>query len=68
MGRADPSTVRDVWPKERSRLTGELGDYYRRLVNEATGAVERGRFYPAEIAGCKVRQLVQLPFTWNIRR
>lgn len=67
-GRAIASTVHDVWPKDRPRLTGELGNYYERFVRGATEAVVRGRFYPAEIAGCKVKQLVQLPVTWTITR
>lgn len=67
-GRADVSTVHDVWPKDRPRLTGTLGDYYEQFVEAATDAVVRARFYPAEIAGCKVKQLVQLPVTYDLNR
>ncbi|GJG87492.1 hypothetical protein tb265_26730 [Gemmatimonadetes bacterium T265] len=67
-GRADLSTVRDLWPKDLPRLTGLVGDYYAQFVTAATDGVRRARFYPAEIAGCKVKQLVQLPFTWTLKR
>lgn len=67
-GRADMTTVRDLWPVGRPRLTGELGDYYDAFVRSATGGVRQARFHPAEIAGCRVRQLVQLPFTFTITR
>lgn len=67
-GAAVDSTVQDVWPRDRPRLTGRLGDHYVAFVRAATVAVLRARFSPAEIAGCKVRQLVQLPVTWTLRR
>lgn len=67
-GRADLSTVRDLWPKDLPRLTGPVGDYYAQFVTAATDGVRRARFYPAEIAGCKVKQVVQLPFTWTLKR
>lgn len=66
-GRAVASTVHDVWPKDRPRLTGELGAVYRDFVRSGTDAVLRALFYPAEVAGCKVRQLVQLPITFQLQ-
>lgn len=67
-GRAVASTIHDIWPQDRPRLTGELGDYYREFVRAGTEGVLRGRFYPAEIGGCKVKQLVLLPVTFSMER
>ena len=66
-GRAMASTVHDVWPKDRPRLTGDLGEYYQAFFAATKEAIARGQFTPAEIAGCKVRQLVQQPFTYRMR-
>lgn len=67
-GRAVEGTIHDVWPKDRPRLSGSLGDHYQAFVDAAKRGVLGATFYPAEIAGCKVKQLVYLPFTWEIRR
>ena len=67
-GRADTTTVRDVWPADRPRLTSDPGEYYAAFMRTATEALRRARFYPAGIAGCRVRQLVQLPFTYTLLR
>lgn len=67
-GRADPETIHDVWPRERPRLTGVLGAHYRELVRTARQSVLNTRFAPREVGGCKVRQVVQQPFTWDLPR
>lgn len=67
-GRAEMSTVKDVWPKGRPRLTGEQGDYYEAFRRSIVHSIARDRFEPARIGGCKVRQLVQMPFGFRIAR
>ncbi|HET7563982.1 MAG TPA: hypothetical protein VFJ96_03225 [Gemmatimonadaceae bacterium] len=65
-GRVDTSTVRDVWPANRPRLTGEMGRYYQALVNAVRAALPDARFEPARIDGCPVSQLVQMPFAFKM--
>ncbi len=67
-GRADVTTVHDVWPADRPRLTGELRRHYDAFLEASVDGIRRARFYPAEIAGCKVKQLVQLPFSFSLAR
>ena len=64
-GRAQMSTLRELG---NPRLTGELAAYYRAFVAAAINAVKRAEFAPAEVGGCRVRQLVQLPFAFKLRR
>lgn len=66
-GRADPTTIRDAWPSWRPRLTGRLGKYYDRFYQAAARSITEAQFTPATVAGCKVRQLVVQPFSWEIR-
>lgn len=67
-GRADAETIHDVWPRERPRLTGALGAHYQELVRTARNMVLSTRFAPSEVGGCKVRQVVQQPFSWDLAR
>jgi hypothetical protein len=67
-GRADPATVRDLWPSDRPRLTGELGAYYDRFLGTVKSALEDARFQPANVGGCPIRQIVKMPFTFHVRR
>jgi len=53
-GRADASTL---------KITKSTNDLFSAAVRSA---LPRMRFYPAEIGGHKVRQLVQQPFTFSI--
>lgn len=66
-GRVDISTVRDVWPANRPRLTGEKGRYYQALMEAVRAALPDARFAPARIAGCPMSQLVQMPFNFYLR-
>jgi hypothetical protein len=66
-GRADSLTFRDLWPAGEPRLEGEQAALYAQLVASAKRAVMQAQFTPAEVGGCKVRQVVQQPFTWLIR-
>lgn len=58
MGQADMRTVRLLGP---SRV-------YREFVRSVFTALPKMRFTPAERRGCKVKQLVQLPFAFKLRR
>ena len=64
-GRADMSTLRDMWPSDKPRLEGKLGDYYASFVRAARSSIQKATFDPARIGGCKVRQVVQQPFTYS---
>ncbi len=67
-GRAEMATVKDVWPSDRPRLTGEKGEYYESFRKAIVQSIARDRFEPARIGGCKVRQLVQMPFGFRLRQ
>ena len=64
-GRADMSTLRDIWPSDKPRLEGRLGSYYASFVKAARTAIAKSTYDPARIGGCKVRQVVQQPFTYS---
>lgn len=67
-GRADLSTVRDVWSEDRARLTGESSDAYWAFFREARAGLGTVRYMPARIGGCPVPQLVEQPFSFAIRQ
>jgi hypothetical protein len=67
-GRAEMATVKDLWPTSRPRLTGDKGKYYEDFRRSVIQSIARDRFEPARIGGCKVRQLVQMPFGFRLRR
>ena len=67
-GRADASTIRDVWVSDKPRPTGALGRSYSEFVQTATNAVTRATFHPAVIGGCKMPHLVEVPFTFRVTR
>ena len=67
-GRADVSTLRDVWPADRPRLTGELAGYYREFISAVRRALVDARYTPARIGGCPVRQLVRQPFSFKMEQ
>lgn len=66
-GRADMSTVRDVWPATTPQLTGAMHDYYIAFVQAARVTIESTRYQPARIGGCAVRMLVQQPYVFGLR-
>jgi hypothetical protein len=65
-GRAEMATVEDLWPSSRPRLTGEMGRYYDAFRRAVVRSISRDRFEPARIGGCRVRQLVQMPFGFRV--
>jgi hypothetical protein len=66
-GRAIPSTVRDANAGAERALRPELRPAYRTFLEAAKQGVVRSRFRPAEIGGCRVRQRVQQPVTFDLR-
>lgn len=67
-GHASASTIHDLWPKDRPPLTGGKAEKYKEFVENSISAVRQMQFIPANIAGCKVPQLVQMPFTFELNR
>jgi hypothetical protein len=66
LGRAVPSTVRDIRSAGESGSSGSEQVMYGRLVAETRRAVLSGRFAPAVIAGCTVRERVRQPFDFRL--
>lgn len=67
-GRADTMVVKDLWPPNRPRLTGSPAAYYERFRQAAISALPDMRFKPARLGGCKVRQLVEVPFEFRLNQ
>lgn len=67
-GSAEMATVKDLWPSDRPRLTGDKGVFYETFRKAIVRSISRDRFEPARIGGCKVRQVVQMPFGFRLRR
>jgi hypothetical protein len=65
-GRVVDSTVRDVWRKDKPRLTGHELYQYTRFLRATTSALHRMEFEPASIGGCKVKQLAEMPFVFEL--
>lgn len=65
-GRAVMSSFRDIWPSDKPRPTGELADYYKAFVASIRDYEAGEKFTPAHAGTCKVRQLVQAPFEFNL--
>lgn len=66
-GRAVAPTIRDLWPAGKPRLEGGRARVYREFSDAAQRAVEKMAFEPARIGGCRVPQLVQMPFEFSLR-
>lgn len=58
MGRADMSTLRLLGPPR----------VYREFVRAVFDVIPKMRFLPAERRGCKVKQLIHLPFAFKLNR
>ena len=67
-GHAEASTVHDLWPNEKPRPTGRNLEAYQSFLDETERAVVKMEFEPAKIGGCRVKQLVQMPFVFTLRR
>lgn len=60
-----PSTMHDIWPKDKPRPTGELGLYYDDFVEATKSSVAKWQFYPAAVGSCHVQQIVRLPINYR---
>jgi hypothetical protein len=67
-GRAEPATIRDVWPPGTPRPGGVDESTYQNFVAVSREVIERSHFLPARIGGCAVRQRVRMPFAFTGRR
>lgn len=67
-GRAEMSTLRDAYPAEAASLDRTKRGAYDLFLGAVRGAVQEARFFPADVGGCPVRRLVQLPVTFSLRR
>lgn len=67
-GRVEQDTIEERWPADRPRLTGELAEHYQAFLTAAKRSLAATRYHPARIGGCVVRQFVQQPFQFNLRR
>lgn len=66
-GRAEASTVRDFWPKDAPPLDRDRAEAYSEFVGAAKRSIRASTYYPAELSGCKVRQVVRQAFVFNLR-
>lgn len=64
-GHAVDSTVKAIWPGHGPDLTGSERDAYDAFVRAVERAIRLSTYYPAEVAGCKVNQIVQREFDFN---
>lgn len=62
------SSIHDLWPDDVPPLTGDKLVQYQNFVESSESAVREMEFIPAIIGGCKVPQLVQMPFVYDLRR
>ena len=67
-GRAVDSTIEDLWPHDKPRLKGRDLDAYESFIESTKRWLPEMEFVPASIAGCPVKQLVQMPFVFTLRR
>ena len=65
-GHAVDSTMKSIWPKGVPLPKPEQMEVYTRFMRAAVEGARRSTYYPAELAGCKVRQVVQQSFNFNI--
>jgi hypothetical protein len=66
-GHADILTIRDVSPVHSWEMNPAFSDYHREFVATAREMIMQARYSPAEAEGCKMRQVVEQPFTWSTR-
>jgi hypothetical protein len=67
-GRAEPATIRDVWPANVPPMPRYRKLAYDAFVDAVRASIQAATFDPARIGGCVVRQRVQQPFTFALRR
>jgi hypothetical protein len=61
-GRADASTIRELWPKNKPYPAGFSTAEHEAFVGSVVEwEMHLARFEPARVGGCAVKQIVQLP-------
>jgi len=63
-GHVDQSTIHDLWPDGKPRLTGSLGDYYNAFVTTVTDWARHLQFEPRRLGGCPMTEVVQQPLAF----
>jgi hypothetical protein len=67
-GRVVSNTMKDKWPMDRPRITGQFAEHYQAFVNAAKWGLTTARFEPATLGGCPVPQRVEQPFNFSLNR
>lgn len=67
-GHAEMATVKDLWPRNVPRLTGAKRVYYEDFRKSVVESISQSTFRPARVGGCTIRQLVQMPFAFKVRK
>jgi hypothetical protein len=67
-GRAEPATIRDLWPDGKPRLEGREAHIYGAFVSSVATWLATVRFQPSHLGSCARRQMVQWPFQFTIAR
>jgi hypothetical protein len=68
LGRAEPASVRDLWPEQYPRFEGREEEEYQAFVASARQTLLSARFKPGRLGPCLVRVRVQIPFNFGIAR
>ena len=66
-GRIRPESIREQWDTRVPRQRGRLALHYDAFRSAAITSMPNLRFRPAQIGGCKVPQLVQQPFVFELQ-
>ena len=67
-GKADSSTIHIVEPSPAQLATSPMAHFYREFIDASRAVVMRETFRPAKIAGCVIRQVVNLSFDYLPRK
>jgi len=67
-GRAEPKSIRDLFPTGKPRLEGNDAEAYDGFVSTLTSWLRTVRFQPAHLGSCVRRQQVQWPFVFKFGR
>ena len=68
-GRAEMATAHDIWPKDKPRLSPDLQKIYDEFLQSVLRDLPSMHFYPATLGrSCRMRQIVRMPFVFNLTR
>jgi hypothetical protein len=65
-GRADVSSIKELWPSDRKRPSGEALLAYEAFLRAVKRDLPSARFSPAVIGGCVMKQMVNQTFEFKI--